>query len=255
MGNAYTVLPAFYDFLGRHPNYKRIAETVMKTYEEIGAKESGLILDLCCGTGKLTSALMALGADVIGVDGSPEMLNVARATCAKKKQNPLLLCQDMRELDLYGTVDVAVCATNSLNYLESAEDLQKVFALVHNFLTPGGLFFFDVDTLCKFETLYAHNNYVFEYKNCFCVWRNDYDKKAGECYFDVDLFIKDPDGRFTRRDEWQKQKYFSPELIEKALISAGFDLLRRGGDYEGRAPKKNDADVYYLARCVKGATL
>ena len=251
MEKGYTALPPFYDFLGVHPDYDGIASAVLETYERIGAKESGLILDLACGTGKLTAALMERGADVIGVDGSPEMLNVARGNCAKKGFQPLLLLQDMRALDLYGTVDVCVCATNSLNYLSSAADLHKVFALVHNFLTPGGLFFFDVNSLYKFEELYGGNSYVFESSGCFCVWQNDYNGRRKDCAMRLDLFERRADGTYLRKSENQKQKYFSPQTVRKTLKDCGLELLFEGSDYSGGASGKTDADVFYLAKCIK----
>ena len=74
MAGGYTELPAFYDFLGEHPDYEAMAEAILARYEKEGAKESGLVLDLACGTGKLTCALLDRGADVIDTDLSPEML-------------------------------------------------------------------------------------------------------------------------------------------------------------------------------------
>ncbi len=251
MAGSYTELPAFYDFLGKHPDYRAYAAEISETYEKIGAKESGLLLDLACGTGKLTAALMERGADVIGTDLSPEMLSVARENCAAQGFFPLLLLQDMRELDLYGTVDVAVCATNSLNYLENREELARVFALVHNFLTPGGLFFFDVNTLYKFEKLYGKNTYVFEGKGGYCVWQNDYKKSKKECDFALTIFKKEKNGLYSRVQEEQRQKYFSSKTVKELLKDAGFDLIFEGKNYKGEKLSADSADVFYLARCVK----
>ena len=251
MAGSYTVLPEFYDFLGRRPDYDAYAEAILRAYESAGAKESGLILDLCCGTGALTAALMARGADVIGVDLSPEMLALARENCAAKGFYPLLLQQDMRALDLYGTVDVCVCATNSLNYLLSNGDLDRVFALVHNFLTPGGLLIFDIDTLCKFEKLYADNVYVFEGHGGFCVWQNEYKKSKKECSFFLTIFKEEPGGLYSRREEEQRQRYFPPRTVAQALKKAGFELLSVCGGPAGEELTKESADAFYLARCVK----
>ncbi|MBQ9468288.1 MAG: class I SAM-dependent methyltransferase [Clostridia bacterium] len=252
MTGGYTVLPAFYDFLGQHPDYGFYAEAVLNAYEAAGAKESGLILDLGCGTGRLTKELLLRGADVIGVDLSPGMLEEARRTCEEAGFAPLLLCQDMRALDLYGTVDVCVCATNCLNYLPSPKDLKKVFSLVHNFLTPGGLFFFDIDSLYKFERLYADNSYVFETEDCFLCWQNDYHRSSKTCDFYIDLFKKERDGRYERASETQRQKYFSDRVIGSALRAAGFEILFSGtGDYRGAPAAEESADLYWAARCVK----
>ena len=251
MAASYTELPAFYDFLGEHPDYEKMAERIINIYEEKGAKESGLILDLACGTGKLTCALLDKGADVIGTDLSPEMLMQARDTCMQKGHSPLLLCQDMRELDLYGTVDVTVCATNSLNYLENEGELERVFSLVHNFLTPGGLFFFDINSLYKFEKLYGENTYVFENEGVFCVWENQYEAEEGVCDFRLTMFEKEQGGRYRRLEEEQSQTYVSEDLVEKTLADCGFELLLKAGDLEGGAVKKESADLFYICKCVK----
>lgn len=251
MAASYTELPAFYDFLGEHPDYEKMAERIINVYEEKGAKESGLVLDLACGTGKLACALLDKGADVIGTDLSPEMLMQARDTCMQKGHSPLLLCQDMRELDLYGTVDVTVCATNSLNYLENEGELERVFSLVHNFLTPGGLFFFDINSLYKFEKLYGENTYVFENEGVFCVWENQYDAEEGVCDFRLTMFEKERSGRYRRLEEEQSQTYFAEELVEKLLKKAGFELIEKAGDLEGGAVNEESADLFYVCKCVK----
>ena len=251
MAASYTELPAFYDFLGEHPDYEKMAERIINVYEEKGAKESGLVLALACGTGKLACALLDKGADVIGTDLSPEMLMQARDTCMQKGHSPLLLCQDMRELDLYGTVDVTVCATNSLNYLENEGELERVFSLVHNFLTPGGLFFFDINSLYKFEKLYGENTYVFENEGVFCVWENQYDAEEGVCDFRLTMFEKERSGRYRRLEEEQSQTYFAEELVEKLLKKAGFELIEKAGDLEGGAVNEESADLFYVCKCVK----
>ena len=251
MAASYTELPAFYDFLGEHPDYEKMAERIINVYEEKGAKESGLVLDLACGTGKLACALLDKGADVIGTDLSPEMLMQARDTCMQKGHSPLLLCQDMRELDLYGTVDVTVCATNSLNYLENEGELERVFSLVHNFLTPGGLFFFDINSLYKFEKLYGENTYVFENEGVFCVWENQYEAEEGVCDFRLTMFEKERSGRYRRLEEEQSQTYFAEELVEKLLKKMGFELIEKAGDLEGGAVNEESADLFYVCKCVK----
>ena len=251
MAGSYTELPAFYDFLGEHPDYEEMADRILALYEKEGAKESGLVLDLACGTGRLTCALLDRGADVIGTDLSPEMLMQARETCMAKGHMPLLLCQDMRELDLYGTVDVAVCATNSLNYLENEEDLECVFSLVHNFLTPGGLFLFDINSLYKFEKLYGENTYVFESDKAFCVWQNQYDEKEGVCDFRLTIFEEERGGRYKRLEEEQCQTYFSFDTVKNLLEKTGFSLLYVAADHSGRALSADDSDIYFAARCIK----
>ena len=108
------------------------------------------MLDLACGTGSLSLEMAKLGYDVIGVDGSCEMLSEAMGKKAESGLDVLFLCQQMEELDLYGTVDLVTCTLDSLNYITSTKELSSVFALVNNFLEEGGIFVFDLNTEYKF---------------------------------------------------------------------------------------------------------
>ena len=189
MADKYTALAYYYDALGEHMDYREYALFVHRYNKEYGKGKSGIALDLACGTGSMTLELDSLGYDTIGVDGSPEMLDVAREK--SEGREILYLCQDMRELDLYGTVDIVTCTLDSLNYLTSTKELSAVFALVNNFLEEGGLFIFDLNTEYKFKNIYGNNSYVFEDQGVFCTWQNEYVEKSGKCKFCVSVFEED----------------------------------------------------------------
>ena len=101
-----------------------------------------------------------------------EMLSVARAKHGN--ESVLLLCQDMRAFELYGTVQGAVSAYDCLNYLTGLSELSTVLALLHNYIEPGGVFVFDVNTPYRYEHVYADNCFCFEDDGALLVWRNDY---------------------------------------------------------------------------------
>ena len=115
--------------------------------------DSGLVLDLGCGTGRMTRLLAQAGYDMIGVDVSDEMLMIARDISAEAEDGILYLLQDMREFELYGTVRAVVSVCDSMNYIMEEEELYQVFSLVNNYLDPGGLFVFDLNTIYKYEKL------------------------------------------------------------------------------------------------------
>ncbi|EKC43907.1 Methyltransferase, partial [human gut metagenome] len=82
---------------------------------------------------------------------SQEMLNMA---IEKRKNDSILyLCQDMRELDLYGTVAAVVSLCDSINYITEFEDLVTTFKLVNNYLDPGGIFVFDLKTIELYRSI------------------------------------------------------------------------------------------------------
>ena len=55
----------------------------------------------------------------------------------------------MCELDMYGTIDVTVCVLDSINHLDSKEDILRCFSSVSLFCDPEGLFVFDINTVRK----------------------------------------------------------------------------------------------------------
>ena len=97
-------------------------------------------MELACGTGSLSLELAKRGYDMISCDISPDMLSVASDKCRVLDEPPRFICQDMSELDLYGTVDGCVCALDSINYITDLRQLKRTFKRLSMFLNDGGLF-------------------------------------------------------------------------------------------------------------------
>ena len=133
----YDILAPFYNGINGELDYKSWADFIEKIIKKESAQPPELLLDLGCGTGKMTLELARRGYDMTGVDYSPEMLGVAREDAEREGLDVLWLCQNMCELDLYGTVDVTVSSLDCLNHLTSKRELDKCLSLVHNYLIPG----------------------------------------------------------------------------------------------------------------------
>lgn len=251
MDTAYNALAAYYDHLGDHIDYKKYAESASFLLKEYGEGNSGLVLDLACGTGSIGLELAELGMEVIAVDGSSSMLQQAREKAMDRGRDILFLCQDMRQLDLYGTVDMAVCGVDSLNYLTKLGDLESCFSLVHNFLEPGGIFFFDMNTKEKFQKVYGDNSYVFEDDGVFCVWQNSYNEKRGTCDFYVSVFSEDEDGRYIREDELHRERCYSQATVKRLLEKCGFEIIGVYSDLDFSPSQKNDLRTFYAAKAKK----
>ena len=126
--SGYGLFSSFYDRLMSDMDYEGRAAYLLSLFARFRPeKPPDTLLDLACGSGGLSLPLAARGIDVIGVDGSDEMLARAREKADQAGMSLLLLCQDMRELDLYGTVDGAVCVLDSLNHLCRTDDLAEAF--------------------------------------------------------------------------------------------------------------------------------
>jgi len=151
-----------------YASYAAFFMEAARRFADVALREA---LDLGCGAGGLSAVLAGAGLDMVGLDVSPEMLSVARAK--PENRDVLLLCQDMREMELYGTVQGAVSAYDCLNYLGSLSELSDVLALLHNYIEPGGVFVFDVNTPARYERVYADNCFCFEDDGALLVWRNE----------------------------------------------------------------------------------
>ena len=250
--NEYSVIAGVYDRINSGVDYERWADYVESLFEKHLKSKPELVLDLASGTGSMTLELAKRGYDMIGVDLSEEML--AEATdrmyimiddglLPEDGRRPLFLCQDIREFELYGTVGAALCCLDSLNYLTGDGELKGVFAAVHNYLDPEGLFVFDMNTPYKFENIYGDNSYVYELdtdtdSEKFCVWQNFYDRESRLCDFALTLFERDKDGRYTRSDEEQSERCYSFEEIRTALAESGFELLGVSNGYDEKGREK-----------------
>ena len=184
---------------------------------------------------------------MIGVDGSAEMLAEAYA----EGGGILYLMQDMRELELYGTVGAAVCCLDSINYLLEEKDVSRVFSLVHNYLDPDGLFLFDVNSPYKFEEVYGNNAYILEDETAYCGWQNEYDRETGICDFYLSLFEEQKDGSYERSDEHQRERCYHKEALCRLLSEAGFEVLGMFGDFGGGEVEANTERWYFVAKAKK----
>ena len=227
-GGQFSVLAKYYDALNCSADYIEVADYIEEVFEiyrkQKNQKKPELVLDLACGTGNLTVELDKRGYDMTGADLSADMLSAAASKKSAAGKNILWLNQDMRSFELYGTVDAVICCFDSLNYILCEEDIKKCFGLVYNYLNPGGLFIFDVNSKYKFESVYAGNNFALESKRkeVFCSWQNYYDKKNQTCDFYITLFVRQPDGRYKRYDETQREKYHGEEFLKECLVNTGF---------------------------------
>lgn len=249
MNHSYSVIADCYDILNSHISYKDWANDLCSVLKEFGVNDRSLVLDLACGTGNITIPMAAQSYDMIGVDLSYEMLNVARSK--KHKGDILWLCQDMRSFELYGTVAAVVCCLDSINYLTSKNDLTKCFKLVHNYLDPDGVFVFDINTEHKFKTVYANNHYVLEGKGVYCGWQNYFNEKNGICEFDLSFFYENEDGSYTREDELQKEKCWGIDTLTDLLKKCGFEICRVSSDLKGSALLPDSERAFFVCRAIK----
>lgn len=249
----YDALAPFYDALNGEVNYSAWADFAEENFRRYFPGNVESVLDLACGTGSMTLTLARRGYDMIGVDASPEMLDMARRRCARAglADRVLLLCQDMCEFELYGTVEAVVCCLDAVNHITARAALSRCFHWVHNYLVPNGIFLFDVNSPYKFETVYGDRAYLLEDRGVFCAWQNVYRKKSGLCDFYINLFAELPDGKYTRKEECQRERVYSLRALRRLLAENGMELLSVSSDYRF-SPINDTTERYYIAaRAIK----
>lgn len=244
--SGYQSFAYFYDRLTDNVPYEDIARQIELYTERFGANK-GILLDLACGTGSLSEELAKAGFDVIGVDSSQDMLNQA---LDKKFDSGLpiqYLAQDMRKLDMFGTIDVTVCALDSINHLANAEDAQTVFDRVSLFAEPGGLFIFDVNTLYKHREVLAGNAFIYNFDDFYCGWQNEYDESDSSVHIWLDIF-ESAEGGWQRYSEDFREIYLSPALIEEMIRKAGLTLLGVFDGYTDTPVREKSERAVYVCR-------
>lgn len=246
-GESYVAFAECYDELTGNVDYEKRGQyfhTILKKY----GKEKGILLDLACGTGSLSEFFARLNYDVIGVDASEEMLAVAQEKKYESGSNIIYLCQRMEELNLFGTVDIVICALDSINHVVDPEKVQQIFERVSLFLDEDALFIFDVNTVYKHERVLADNTFVYDVDSVYCVWQNHL-LPDHVVQMDLDLFSYDEENDcYYREQESFCERAYSEEELASFLEHAGFEVLARYGDDTFALPEETTQRVIYVVR-------
>jgi len=241
---AYGIFARYYDALTQNVQYKSRAvyfNEIIQKYKP----GKGILLDLACGTGSLSFEMAKLGYEVIGVDASADMLSIAMQKNTKEPRI-MFLNQTMQGLDLYGTVDAAVCALDSINHL-TADMLAKALDRLRPFLIPNGIFIFDVNTQYKHREVLADNCFVHEHDDVYCVWQNHL-QKDDSVKITLDFFESDDSGSYTRHREELTEYLHEDEKLREMLKSAGFKVLAvLEADTQSTPGEKSERVVYVTA--------
>ena len=185
---AYTSFAYVYDTFMDNVPYGEWARHIREKLCEHGVTD-GIVLDLGCGTGTMTERLAGYGYDMIGVDNSGEMLELALEKKTESGYDILYLLQDMRGFELYGTVRAVVSVCDSVNYITEPDELEEVFRLVNNYLDPKGIFLFDFNTVHKYRDVIGDSTIAEDRGVCSFIWDNRYYEKEQINEYDLTLFI------------------------------------------------------------------
>lgn len=221
---SYSFFAEYYDRLQSDIDYVKIRDILLRLFEKYD-RVPKLVLDVACGTGKLSCLLAEKGIEVIGADPSYEMLSAARERALNMGIDLLLLCQSAEELDLYGTVDGAVCCLDSINHITDQKELARSFKKISLFLEPERLFIFDVNSEYKHKDILSGNTFFIEKEGVCCVWNNSECDENGVVDISLDFFGQTEDGLYRRTSEDFSERAYGTDVLIKMLKSAGLETV------------------------------
>ena len=208
-----------YDFFNEEADYDALFEAVHSRLLQHGVRD-GIVAEL-------TLRLAAAGYDMIGVDLSPEMLSVLREKAQDAadagdagSKRLLLLNQDLTQLDLYGTVQAAVCTFDTLNHIGPAARFAQAVQRAALFIEPGGVFVFDMNTPYKHAHVLGNHTFTLKALDGTCVWKNHYDNAQART--EISITVSDADGALFTEEFWEYS--YTLAQVEDACAKAGLRI-------------------------------
>lgn len=244
---AYTYFAQVYDAFMDNIPYTAWTEYIVNLLKEYNIT-SGLMLELGCGTGELTNRLSKKGFDLIGVDNSIDMLNIAREKSFAENQDVLYLLQDMREFELYGTVGSVISVCDSLNYITEPEELVTVFQLVNNYLDPNGIFIFDFKTDYFYEYCLGDKTITDDREDMTIIWDNHYEKETRLNEYDLTIFLQEENTLYRKLEETHFQRGYTLSEITSCIQNSGLEFLQAYDAFTKNPPTDKSQRIYVIAK-------
>ena len=246
---AYTSFAEVYDIFMDNIPYEEWADYLDEMLKEYHIPNN-MVLELGCGTGNMTELLASKGYDMIGVDNSEVMLEIAMEKRQKSCHDILYLLQDMQAFELYGTVGGIVSVCDSINYVTDEKELKEVFSLVNNYLDPRGIFVFDFNTEYKYRELLGDRVIAEEREECSFIWDNYYSPEDKMNEYQLTLFVQSNEDKdlYRRYQEVHYQRAYTLEKIKTLIEKAGLRYVAAYDAYTKKAPMYTSGRICVIAQ-------
>ncbi|WP_160721810.1 class I SAM-dependent DNA methyltransferase [Bacillus sp. USDA818B3_A] len=211
--------------------------------------ESPRLLDLACGTGELSVRFAGRGFEVTGIDLSEDMLSVAQAKAEGNHVRIPFFQQDMANLEGQGQYNVIGIFCDSLNYLQSEEEVRLTFSNVYQHLEDHGVFIFDVHSIYKINEIFIHQTFALNEEDIAYIWNSFPGEFPNSVEHELSFFVLDDrSGKYDRIDELHLQRTYPIEQYTNWLDAAGFELLKVSADFEHEAPAPQSERIFFVAK-------
>lgn len=243
----YSVLPQIYDELMVNVDYPAWAKYLQQLLLDQGDNPTH-ILELGCGSGNVTLELLKLGYEVVGLDYSEEMLEIAEEKTEEFGNKIIYTQQDLRKIDFeVYEIDAVVAANDTFNYLVEIKDVKQVLEYLYPRLKKGGQVIFDISSPYKLENTLGNNTYGESFENMVYLWENFYDKDEKILNMDINFF-ENENGVYKRYKESHVQRAHSIEEITNILEEIGYENIKVYGDFTKDSPKDTVERIFFSCK-------
>ena len=210
------------------------------------------ILELCCGTGRLTIPIAKDGYSICGVDYTPSMLEQAKMKAIEAELVIDFIEADIRMLDLQEKFDLIFIPFNSIHHLYRNEDLFNALGCVRNHLKAGGIFLLDCFNP-NIQYIVEHEKEpieIAEYttkdgREVLIKQTMRYENKTQINRIEWHYFIN---GKFNSIQNLDMRMFF-PQELDSYLEWNGFHIIHKYGGFEEEAFDDNSAKQIFICQC------
>ncbi|MDE5943535.1 MAG: methyltransferase domain-containing protein [Clostridia bacterium] len=222
MANSYSALGRWFEYLNEDCGYEQWSQYLIERLKNLGAGPRGV--DIGCGNGYFTRALIKAGYSAVGVDISPQMLDKAQQLSLKEGVRAEFLLSDITKLKLNFKADFAVAVNDCLNYV-SKDKIKTAFSRVYSCLKKGGVFIFDISSPNKLKNIIGNNLFAEDNDDLTYLWFNKLD--GDRVVMDLTFFERQGE-KYLRSDERHIQYIHEEDGICAALKEVGFAVRTEG---------------------------
>lgn len=210
-------------------------------------KASGPVLEICCGTGRITIPTAEAGVDITGLELEPAMLDRARTKAEEKGVRIDWICGDATTFSLGRKFNLVTAPFNSLQLFGTTSKTLDCLKRVKESLLPEGCFVFDVfnpnlEYLAPHDSAARRKAAVFQSpetgEDVNVEWSNVYNQETQ--ITDVKLYYSTKDKKDFAVDN-VRQRCFFPQELNLLVEHVGFKILEKFGDFSGKRFSNGDS--------------
>lgn len=246
---SYEFLAQIYDDLMQDVDYKQWTEYIEALILDQGERPHN-ILELGCGTGNITKELLKRGYELVGVDISEEMLELAEEKTQDFGDKVILIEQDITDLDFdVYEIDTVIAVNDTFNYILEKEKIKGLLDYLYPRIKEGGQLVFDISSDYKLQHILGKNTFGESFEDMVYLWENYYDQESGQVFMEINIFEKK--GQYYERfTETHVQRAYKQKEITDILQEIGYRNIKVYSDFNFDENIKENAQRLFFS-CVK----